>query len=150
MGKTAYSSADLGALLFKSRHEPRKNQKRFLKDLGGEGTSAALDQALAAAAADKRAVAACERLEAERRQSIDWNNEARVAEMIAHLMIAMEDQGLTQQDVADRCGWKQPMVAAYLTGAREPGVSNLAKLADAVGCVWRLQPRPGFQPKGAA
>jgi transcriptional regulator with XRE-family HTH domain len=54
----------------------------------------------------------------------------------------MAEQGLTQQDVADRCGWRQPQVAAYLTGAKEPGVKNLAKLASAVGCLWRLTATP--------
>lgn len=147
MGKTApYTKADLGRLLFKSRHEPRRNQKRFLKDLGGDGSADELDRVLAAAAADKRVVAECERLDAERRRaakSIDWNVEARVAEMLAHVRIAMEHQQLTQTEVAERCGWQQPLVAAYLTGAKEPGISNLAKLASAVGCVWRLTSTSG-------
>lgn len=146
MSKTSpYHAADLGRLLFKARHEPRRNQRRFLKDLGGEGTAAELDHVLAVAAADKRAVAECERLEAVRRTSmegVDWNNVGRVAEMLAHVRLEMEHQNLTQQDVADRCGWQQPLVAKYLTGAKEPGISNLAKLAAAVGCVWRLTPAP--------
>ena len=144
MGKTApYSSADLGRLLFKSRHEPRRNQKRFLKDLGGEGSAEELDRVLAIAAANKRAVAEAARLEAELGQTaedVDWNIVGRVAEMLAHVRLAMEHHGLTQQEVAQRCGWQQPLVAAYLTGAKEPGITNLAKLAEAVGCVWRLTP----------
>lgn len=70
--------------------------------------------------------------------SVDLDNEGRVAEMIADIRLKMESQKLTQQEVADRCGWQQPQVAAYLSGAKEPGITNLAKLATAVGCVWRL------------
>lgn len=141
MGKTAgYTSVDLGRLLYKSRHEPRRNQKRFLKDLGGEGSAEELDRILAIAEADKRAVAECQRLEAEQisHRDIDVNSIARVAEMIGDIRLKMEALKLTQAEVAERCGWQQPQVAAYLSGAREPGVINLVKLADAVGCVWRL------------
>jgi transcriptional regulator with XRE-family HTH domain len=63
-----------------------------------------------------------------------------MAEMVAHLLIAMRDQQLTQQEVADLCGFSQPQVAAYLNGKKEPGIRNLVKLAAAVGCVWRLLP----------
>jgi hypothetical protein len=141
MGKIAsYSPTDLGRLLFKSRHEPRRNQLRFLKDIGGEGSAEELDRVLEAAQADKRAVAESERLEMERRRAVNINldNEGRVAEMIADIRLKMEAQKLTQQEIADRCGWQQPQVAAYLSGAKEPGITNLAKLATAVGCVWRL------------
>ncbi len=41
--------ADQARLLFKSRTEPRRNQKRFLRDLGGEGSAEELDAMLAIA-----------------------------------------------------------------------------------------------------
>jgi transcriptional regulator with XRE-family HTH domain len=55
----------------------------------------------------------------------------------------MEDMGLTQSDIAAVCGWQQPLVSQYLSGDKEPGARNLAKLATAVGCVWRLAERDG-------
>lgn len=133
----------LARLLFKSRHEPRRNQKRFLKDLGGEGSAEELDAQLAVAAASAEALSESDRLERQRSvaaRTIELGIDGRVAEMLADVRLRMQDQGLTQSDVADRCGWAQSLVGAYLTGAKEPGISNLAKLASAVGCAWRLTP----------
>lgn len=137
------TSVQLGKLLYKSKNEPRRNQKRFLKDLGGEGSAEELDVYLQRAEQDPKAVAEAERLEKQRQlmaKAVDAGVDGRVAEMIADVRLKMEDQELTQQDVADRCGWPQSLVAAYLTGAKEPGAKNLAKLASAVGCAWRLFP----------
>ncbi len=143
MKRLTFSPDELGTLLYKARHEPRRNAKRFLKDRGGEGTAAELDELLAAAAADPAAAAIAERIERERAavaRNLDLGMEARAAEMIADVRVRMAEQGLTQQDVADRCGWTQPLVAAYLNGRKEPGIRNLTKLAEAVGRVWRLLP----------
>lgn len=141
MERVTLSPEELGMLLYKSRHEPRRNAKRFVKDRGGDGTAAELEDVLAAAAADPAAEAVAERIERERAttaRNLDLGMEARSAEMLADVRVRMAEQGLTQQDVADRCGWTQPLVAAYLNGRKEPGVRNLAKLAEAVGRVWRL------------
>ena len=137
------SPAELGRLLHKSQHEPRRNQKRYLKDLGGEGSAEELDDVLATAAQNKAAVAESERLDKQRAimaKTIELGVDGRVAEMIADVRLKMQALGLNQEDVAERCGWSQPLVAAYLTGKKEPGAKNLAKLASAVECVWRLTP----------
>jgi hypothetical protein len=128
-------------LLFKALHEPRRNQKRFLKDLGGEGSADELDRVLAIANASAEAIAIAHQLDQHRKLSakaIEIGIDARVAEMLADVRVRMKLLGLTQSDVADHCGWNQSVVAAYLTGAKEPGIGNLSKLATAVGCVWRL------------
>jgi hypothetical protein len=137
------STEDLGRLLAKAAHEPRRNLKRFLKDRGGQGSAEELDFVLAAAGKDREATAMAARLDRERAaaaRNVEMGMEARVAEMLADVQVRMAEQQLTQQDVADRCGWSQPQVAAYVTGKKEPGARNLAKLASAVGCVWRLLP----------
>ena len=137
------TTEQLGRVLFRARHEPRRNVKRYLKDLGGSGSSDELDEVIAKAEKSQAAVAESERLEAQRHHmasTIELGVDGRVAEMLADIRIAMQRLDLSQQEVADRCGWKQPLVAAYLTGKKEPGVGNLAKLAAAVGCVWRLTP----------
>lgn len=133
----------LGRLLFKSRHEPRRNQKRFLKDLGGDGSAEELDEVLARAKKSPAAVAEAEQLELQRHhmaKTIELGIDGRVAEMLADVRLKMQAAGLTQAEVAERCGWPQSLVAAYLTGGKEPGAKNLAKMASAVGCVWRLVP----------
>lgn len=130
-----------GRLLYKAANEPRRNQKRYLKDLGGDGSAEELDALLQRHKDDRAAATEAERLEKQRHymaQTIEIGVDGRVAEMLADLRLKMQALGLTQQDVADRCGWTQPLVAAYLTGAKEPGAKNLAKMAQAVGCVWRL------------
>lgn len=140
------TSEQMGRLLFKANHEPRRNQKRYLKDLGGEGSADELDQVLEKARRDKAAIAESEQLERQRAitaKSIELGVDGRVAEMLADVKLKMEDQGLTQSDVAAACGWSQPLVSAYLSGTKEPGIGNLAKLAAAVGCVWRLQVQVG-------
>jgi hypothetical protein len=135
------STDELARLLAKAAHEPRRNLKRFLKDRGGDGSAEELDRWLTVARGNAAAVALAERSERARAataRNIELGMEARVAEMLADVIVRMREQGLTQAQVAERCGWTQPLVAAYLTGRKEPGARNLAKLASAVGCLWRL------------
>jgi len=42
-------------------------------------------------------------------------------------------RGLTQQQIADRMGQKQPNVAAWLSGRRIPHQGNLERLAEVMG-----------------
>lgn len=137
------SVEQMARLLFKSLNEPRRNQKRFLKDLGGDGSAEELDRVLQMAREDPEAVSLSRRLERQREitaRTVELGVDGRVAEMLADVRVRMEERGLTQSDVAAACGWQhQVLVSQYLSGAKEPGARNLAKLAAAVGCVWRLQ-----------
>lgn len=138
------TTEQLGRLLFKSTHEPRRNQKRYLKDIGGEGSADELDRVLATARHDQEAIAESKRLERQRAitaKTVASGVDGRVAEMLADIKLRMEDCDMTQADLAQACGWQQSLVSNYLAGKKEPGISNLAKMAEAVGCVWRLQPR---------
>lgn len=140
------TTEQMGRLLFKAKHEPRKNQKRYLKDQGGEGSAEELDAILLQAGENQAAIAERERLEEQRRlmsKTVELGVDGRVAEMLADVQVKIQDQKLSQQDVANACGWPQSLVSAYLNGTKEPGAKNLAKLATAVGCVWRLTPAPG-------
>jgi hypothetical protein len=133
----------LGQLLFKLKHEPRRGAKRFLKDLGGSGSAEELDALIAIAEKDAAARKIAERLERTRvisARTMELGLDGRVAEMLADIKVRMEERGVTQSDVATACGWSQPLVSAYLSGDKEPGIRNLAKLAEAVGCLWRLTP----------
>lgn len=131
----------LGQLLFKIKHEPRRGAKRFLKDLGGDGSAEELDAQIAIAEQDAAARKVADKLERTRAisaRTMELGLDGRVAEMLADVKVRMEERGLTQSDVATACGWNQPLVSAYLSGDKEPGIRNLAKLAEAVGCHWRL------------
>lgn len=139
------TSEQLGRLLHKAEREPRRNQKRYLRDLGGKGSAEELNQQLELAAADYDAQAEAARLEKQRHRTasaIELGVDDGVARMLAELRVRMEEQGLTQTDVAERCGWQSTLVAAYLAGKKEPGAGNLVKLAAAVRCDWRLTPAP--------
>ena len=101
----ALDANELGTLLHKASHEPRRNAKRFLKDRGGEGSAAELDALLEKARSDERAREVAERLERQRAaiaRNIDRGMEARVAEMLADVQVRMREQGLTQQQAAER------------------------------------------------
>jgi transcriptional regulator with XRE-family HTH domain len=55
---------------------------------------------------------------------------------------ARTEAGLTQVELARRVGVKQPMIAAYETGAREPSVAQLRRIARALGLQVSLTDRP--------
>lgn len=137
------SAEQLGRVLHKrDRKEPRKNQKRYLKDIGGDGTADELDQVLEYAELNREALAEAKRLERQREltiETVDAGIDSAVIEMIGALRLRMEELGITQTELAERCDWAQPQVAAYLTGKKMPGLENLTKMARAMGSCWRLQ-----------
>jgi ribosome-binding protein aMBF1 (putative translation factor) len=135
------SDEQLGRLICKADHEPRRNAKRYLKDLGGDGSADELDQVLETARANSRAVEIADRLSRQREltaKAVDAGVDGRVAEMLADVRLRMQDRGMTQAELAEACGMPQSLVGAYLTGSKSPGIENLAKLAEALGAVWRL------------
>jgi transcriptional regulator with XRE-family HTH domain len=50
--------------------------------------------------------------------------------------------GLTQQEVADRLGVKQPTVAAFERGGVSPNLESLRRYADALNCDLEVTMRP--------
>ncbi len=139
------TTEQLGHVLHRSRHEPRRGLKRMLKDLGGTGAADELDRVLAQAEASPAVVAEADRLDVQRAsvaKVVANGVDERVAEMLAAIRLAMQANGLSQSDVASRCGFKQPLMSDYLTGSKEPGIGNLAKIASALGCVWQLSRPP--------
>jgi transcriptional regulator with XRE-family HTH domain len=58
--------------------------------------------------------------------------------MLSAIRARAAEIGMTQTEIAQRCGWAQPLASAYLSGSKSPGLVNLAKLARAVGCEWVL------------
>ncbi len=135
--------ADQARLLFKSRTEPRRNQKRFLRDLGGEGSAEELDAMLAIAENNPKAVAEADAIEKSRdiaAKSIERGVDERTAEILAHIKMRIDASGLSQSEVASRCGWPDSLLSGYLTGQKLPGLANLAKIADALGYQWKMVP----------
>lgn len=49
---------------------------------------------------------------------------------------ARERLGLTQAQLGERLGWQQGLVSRYEAGKREPSVSVLCRIADALGMVY--------------
>lgn len=137
-------------LLFKAKHEPRRNQKRFLKDLGGSGSAEELDEVLATVQANPKAVAEAERMDKSRKlaaRSVELGLDGQVAEMMAEIKLKIEDSGLTQAEVAARCGWPASLLSGYLTGQKLPGMENLVKLAHTLGFRWRMIPEKNSEKK---
>jgi transcriptional regulator with XRE-family HTH domain len=61
-----------------------------------------------------------------------------VAAMIAQIRERMESEGISQSELARRSGIQQPRISDAINGKDEPGARKIARMADAVGCVWRL------------
>lgn len=138
------TTEQLGRLLFKAAREPRRNQKRYLKDLGGEGSAEELDEVLAVAEKSAAAKKEAKRLERERTihaKTVAAGVDGQVAEMLAALRLRMEEQGLTQAQLADLCGWPASLLSRYLTGQKSPGLDNLVKMATALDAKWLLAAR---------
>ena len=131
----------LGKLLFKDRHESRRNLKRFLHDLGGDGSAEELDEVLSIAAKNKEAATIADNLD-ERRWQESMGIEDRIDDDLVRMMREiskqMEEKGISQSDLAILCGIHQPTLSKYLSGKKEPGVRNLTRMARSVGCFWKL------------
>ncbi len=71
------------------------------------------------------------------------------AYQIARLRIL---RGLTQEQLAERLGTAQPNIARWESGAKEPCVSNLRKIAEALDAdlVIRLVPREKAHTESSA
>ena len=68
----------------------------------------------------------------------------------ARLRELREQAGLTQQQLADKCGVKWEAVSRWERGTREPGWSNVVALAEALGveCTAFLQELAPALPAG--
>ena len=135
------TSEQMGKLLFKAIHEPRRNLKRFLHDLGGAGSAEELDEALATAANDKEATVIANTLNERRWQEsmcIEDRIDDDLVRMMQEISQKMKEKGISQSDLAILCGIHQPTLSKYLSGKKEPGVRNLTRMARSVGCFWKL------------
>ena len=131
-----FTADQLARLLFKSHHEPRRNLKQFIRDLGGLGTAEELNEVLAAAKANEVVKRIAERMEIERDGtigSVELKSDTQLFQLLDSIKKHMDVMDLTQSDVATMCGWSQELLSEYLSGKVEPGVKNLAKLAASVG-----------------
>lgn len=63
---------------------------------------------------------------------------------LAGMIVSMRAHaGLTQAQLAERCGMLQPAIGRLERGKRAPAVETLARIADACDCnlVLRFEPR---------
>ena len=136
------STEQLGLLLHRSRREPRRNLKRYLKDHNGAGSAEELDQILEIARNNAEAVHLSDVLEQQRlaqKRAVEGSSDGHVTRMLVDVRVRMNELGLTQSELGERCGWNQSLVSDYLTGKKEPGSKALAKMASALSCFWKLQ-----------
>lgn len=140
-GKNKLTSKTLGELLHVTRTHNRRAAKRWLAERQLPSSADDLDGYLVTAEADAAAVSHAELLAARRKaaaSAIERGVDEAVASMIGAIRIEMREQGVTQEQMAERCGWQQPLVNRYLNGNIEPGAKNLAKMATALGKSWQL------------
>lgn len=58
--------------------------------------------------------------------------------MIHAIDHALQSAGVTRSELAERLGVRPPLVTNYLNGKKEPGLTALAGLAQALGKRWAL------------
>lgn len=74
------------------------------------------------------------------------NAESRLAVMLARMR---EHRGLTQRQLADIAGVRQPQIARIESGAYFPNLDTLWKLADALDATVQIGPCQSIQIKSA-
>ena len=134
------TNEQLGMLLYKINFS-RKSAKYFLHDIGVASTSESLAMATKAAEGNEAAVRIKDRLLSDRKDKmaeIGDNVSPEVDKMLSAVATEMANQGITQSQLAEICGWEQPLVSAYLNKTKVPGLANLCKMTVALGKTWIL------------
>ena len=54
----------------------------------------------------------------------------------SHIARVRREKGITQAQLAERLGIKQPMIARWETGKRKPKIETLMRIAKALGVQW--------------
>jgi hypothetical protein len=137
-----FTKEQLATLLARSRNEPRRNLKRYLHDVGGEGSAAELDEALAAANANKEIQRMANAIEHERvlaSEHVSATLTAHLNALRAELATKMDERQMSIADVAGICNWSDDLVHSILKGDHVPSVEQLCKFAAALDSQWRLQ-----------
>ena len=65
-------------------------------------------------------------------------------DLMAKLLDAREKQGLTQKELADLCGVKQPFIARMEKGDTDPQVTTLLKILQPLGYTLAIVPVSGI------
>jgi len=76
----------------------------------------------------------------------EWDRTALAREVSIWLLRYRKDRNLTQTDLAELLGWRQPAVARLESGEHEPSVSTLHHLIERLGTRARID----IQPEGVA
>ena len=51
-----------------------------------------------------------------------------------NLLLALHDRKMTQTELAAEAGCAQSLISQYISGAKNPSLTMLVKIADALGC----------------
>jgi len=136
MNEFKMSDEQLGMLLFKAMHEPRRNQKRWIRDCGGVASAEELDRMLGVANRNKKAVSIRDDLEAKRKtlnSAEDEDASSLVVAFMDRVKAAMIERDMKQSDLAVMCGWHPTAISNYFSGKKEPGIRNLLKMLEVLG-----------------
>jgi len=68
---------------------------------------------------------------------------------ITNLKLAMVSTGITQKDLCDRTGIRQPNMSALMSRAANCTIAVASEIADAVGYPLHELLNPAFQPRTA-
>jgi len=72
----------------------------------------------------------------------EWDRTRLAREVSIWLLQYRRDHGLTQSELADSLGWKQPVVARLESAEHEPSIATLQHLASRLGTTTKLEIGP--------
>lgn len=131
----------LALVLARLKVEPRRNVKRYLRDQGGRGSAEELDLVIAEAMANSKAVELSQKLAAERAtqsRSINDGLDAQIDVWRSEIKRELELRKMSLGELSTVCGYTVDYVSSTLNGSQRPSVEELAKIAIALQCSWRL------------
>lgn len=63
----------------------------------------------------------------------EYDRERARAQIISRIVEARREQGLSQRDLADETGIKQPVIARHEAGDTDPRLSTVSRICSALG-----------------
>lgn len=139
-----FKTDTLGELLFRVRRgDPKRDQKRVLRNAGGKGDAPELESVLASDAMSRRTVIA----EADRLQA-EFEQQDKVCKLLEPIREACKASGLTQTQLATLGDTSQKSISEYLNGGTCNPVT-LENLAGAMGAKLKIPVAVGRRMKAA-
>lgn len=137
------TTEQLATLLAKAKREPRRNLKRFLKDLGGAGSAAEVDEVLKVAMADPKAVAISQQLDRDRQAaiaSVYQGVELQHSALMSDMQQLQLNRSIPDYQLERLCDLTTGCIAKFRDGRLRAPLDSMLRIAAALGSSLRMLP----------